>query len=68
MRHQFADKTIADTANTNTNTNTNPISELLDNINPFPSIRDKLPDLPELPTLTSISSKFDSLFCFSSKR
>ena len=63
MRHQFADKTIAD--NTNTNTNPNPISELLENINPFPSIRDKL---PELPTLTSISSKFDSLFCFSSKR
>jgi len=65
MRHQFADKTIADTVHTNTNTNTNPISELLENINPFPSIRDKL---PELPTLTSISSKFDSLFCFSSKR
>jgi hypothetical protein len=61
MRHQFADKTISD----NTHTNTNPISELLENINPFPSIRDKLPDLP---TFTSISSKFDSLFCFSTKR
>jgi len=75
MRHQFADKTIADNTNTSSNrpnvstsANTNPISELLENINPFPSIRDKLPELPEIPTLTSISSKIDSLFCFSSKR
>lgn len=75
MRHQFTDKIIADNTNTSSNrpnastsANTNPISELLENINPFPSIRDKLPELPELPTLTSISSKIDSLFCFSSKR
>jgi len=59
MRHHFADKTIPD------NAHTNPISELFETINPFPSIRDKLPDLP---TLTSITSKFDSLFCFSTKR
>jgi hypothetical protein len=67
MRHQFADKTIADNTNihTHANTTTNSIGGLLENINPFPAILDKL---PELPTFTSISSKFDSLFCFSTKR
>jgi hypothetical protein len=67
MRHHFADKTICENTNTHppANTTANPISELLENINPFPAILDKL---PELPTLTSISSKFDSLFCFSTKR